>query len=74
MARIKIKDLPKDMEISKEELKAIRGGGVSVSEMTQLINMDLQNVLQKQQQAIQMLSNVIKTEHDTVNPIIQNLR
>jgi hypothetical protein len=74
MARIKINDLPKDMEISKHELKAIRGGGGIVSEMNQLTNMDLQNALQKQQQAIQMLSNMIKTEHDTVNPIIQNLR
>ncbi|MBN1848977.1 MAG: hypothetical protein JW932_10365 [Deltaproteobacteria bacterium] len=26
MARIKIKDLPKDMKISKEELKVIYGG------------------------------------------------
>ena len=26
MARIKIKDLPKDMKISKEEMKVIRGG------------------------------------------------
>jgi type VI protein secretion system component Hcp len=26
MARIKIKDLPKDMRISKEELKRIKGG------------------------------------------------
>jgi type VI protein secretion system component Hcp len=26
MARIKIKDLPKDMKISKEELKRIKGG------------------------------------------------
>lgn len=27
MARIKIKDLPKDMKISTEELKRVRGGG-----------------------------------------------
>ena len=26
MARIKIKDLPKDMKITKEELKRVRGG------------------------------------------------
>jgi hypothetical protein len=26
MAKIKIKDLPKDMKISKEELKRIKGG------------------------------------------------
>jgi hypothetical protein len=27
MARIKIRDLPKDMRISKEEIKKVRGGG-----------------------------------------------
>jgi len=27
MARIVIKDLPKDMRISKEEIKKVRGGG-----------------------------------------------
>ncbi|MBI5057506.1 MAG: hypothetical protein HZB61_12910 [Nitrospirae bacterium] len=26
MARIKIKDLPKDMKLSKEELKGVKGG------------------------------------------------
>jgi hypothetical protein len=27
MARIKIEDLPKDMRISKDEIKKVRGGG-----------------------------------------------
>lgn len=27
MARIKVKDIPKDQKISKDELKRIRGGG-----------------------------------------------
>ena len=30
MARIRIKDLPKDIKISKEELKRIRGGAFTV--------------------------------------------
>jgi hypothetical protein len=30
MARIKIKDLPKDMKVSKEELRMIRGGGTTI--------------------------------------------
>ena len=29
MATIKIRDLPKDMKIGKEELKRIRGGAIS---------------------------------------------
>ena len=31
MARIKIKDLPEDMKVSKEELKRIRGGIMYIS-------------------------------------------
>lgn len=31
MARIKIKDLPKDMKISKEEMKNVVGGALRVS-------------------------------------------
>ena len=31
MARIKIKDLPKDMNISREEMKRLFGGAISVN-------------------------------------------
>jgi hypothetical protein len=31
VARIKIKDLPKDIKISKEELKRIKGGALSLN-------------------------------------------
>ena len=34
MARIKIKDLPKDMKISKEEMKRIMGGLDAISILT----------------------------------------
>ena len=30
MARIKIKDLPKDMKFTKEEMKKVKGGGYLV--------------------------------------------
>jgi hypothetical protein len=33
MARIKIKDLPKDMKVTKEETKRIRGGLLTTSFM-----------------------------------------
>jgi hypothetical protein len=39
-----------------------------------LVNIDLQNILQKQQQVLQTMSNVMKTMHDTTKSIIQNLR
>ena len=41
MARIKIKDLPKDMKISKEEMKKVVGGAYNIDD------------LQKQQQTLQ---------------------
>jgi type VI protein secretion system component Hcp len=31
MARIKIKDLPKDMKVSKEEMKSIKGGALFIN-------------------------------------------
>ena len=39
----------------------------------QLANVDLQNVLQKQQQALQMLSNISKLMHETSLAIIRNI-
>jgi hypothetical protein len=40
----------------------------------QLANVDLQNQLQKQQQVMQMLSNILKMMHDTAMAIIRNLK
>jgi hypothetical protein len=37
-------------------------------------NIDLQNVLQKQQQTLQTISNVMKTKHDTAKNSISNVR
>lgn len=42
MARIKIKDLPKDRKVSKEELKKIKGGGVEPSPFFSRIAFDPQ--------------------------------
>jgi len=39
----------------------------------QLANIDLQNMLQKQQQALQMITNISKMHHDTVSSITRNL-
>lgn len=40
----------------------------------QLANIDLQNILQKQQQTLQTMSNVSKMLHDTAKAIIQNMK
>ncbi len=39
----------------------------------QLANVDLQNILQKQQQTQQMMSNVSKMLHDTANSVIRKI-
>jgi hypothetical protein len=46
----------------------------TVGDDAQLANVDLQNILQKQQQMFQMLSNIIKTLHDTATTAIRNLK
>ncbi len=39
----------------------------------QLANIDLQNMLQKQQQTIQMMSNISKVLHDTAMSVIRKI-
>jgi hypothetical protein len=39
----------------------------------QLANIDLQNMLQKQQQTIQMMSNISKVLHDTAMAVIRKI-
>jgi hypothetical protein len=39
----------------------------------QLANVDLQNILQKQQQALQMMSNISKSTHDNAMSIIRKM-
>ena len=46
----------------------------TVGDDSQLSNLDLQDKLQKQQQFIQTISNIIKSDHDTLKAIIDNLR
>jgi len=45
----------------------------SIGDDAQLANIDLQNVLQKQQQLLQMLSNISKTLNDTALAIIRKI-
>jgi hypothetical protein len=43
------------------------------AEDTQLANVDLQNILQKQQQTLQMMSNISKMLHDTAMSVIRKI-
>lgn len=45
----------------------------TVGDDAQLANVDLQNMLQKQQQTLQMLSNISKTLYDTAMSIVRNM-
>lgn len=44
------------------------------SDMSSNLNLQLQDAMNKQQQAMQILSNIMKTQHDTLKAIIQNMR
>jgi hypothetical protein len=45
----------------------------TVGDDAQLANVDLQSVLQKQQQSLQMLSQISQTLHDTAMAIIRKI-
>ena len=45
-----------------------------LADMNDLDRMQLQDAMNKQQQAMQMLSNIMKNAHDTLKAIIQNMR
>lgn len=45
----------------------------SIGDDAQLANVDLQNVLQKQQQTLQMMSNISKALYDTATSIIRKM-
>jgi hypothetical protein len=47
--------------------------GFDVGDDAQLANVDLQNVLQKTQQNLQMVSNISKMYHDTAMAIIRKM-
>jgi hypothetical protein len=45
----------------------------SIGDDAQLANVDLQNILQKQQQTLQMLSNISKMLYDTAQSVIRKM-
>lgn len=46
----------------------------TISDMSQMDQLDLQNAMQKNSQMLQTVSNISKTTHDTLKSIIQNIR
>ena len=46
----------------------------TVGDDSQLVKIEFKATLQKEQQIIQLMSNMMKNEHDTLKAIIQNLK
>ena len=57
----------------KRNLGKLKKGLTAASKDAQLANIDLQNMLQKQQQTLQTISNVSKMLHDTAMAIIRKI-
>jgi hypothetical protein len=51
----------------------LEGALNAVGDDAQLANVDLQNILQKQQQTLQMMSNISKMLHDTAAAVIRKI-
>jgi len=70
--RVKVK-FPFWTKFSKTNKKQLEQELKTISDDAQLANIDLQNNLQKQQQIMQMLSNIMKTNHDTAMATIRKI-
>lgn len=58
----------------EDEIADLEGEVESMDEASQLLNIELQNAMQRLSQMIQMLSNMMKQHHDTTQAIIRNMR
>ena len=47
---------------------------LTVADMTQMLQMQLQDAMNKQQEAMRLLSAIMKNQHDTLKAIISNLK
>ena len=67
MTRIKIRDLPKDMKIGKDEMMQIFGGQT-------LFDLKLQQAMQAEYRMLTQTANIIKEYDDTTKALINNIR
>lgn len=63
-----------DQKQLAELIAKVEGQYKTASDMSQMMQLDLQDALQKQQQSYALLSSVLKDLHDTLKAIIQNLK
>lgn len=60
-------------DATQQSVKNLEAKLQTVGDDAQLANVDLQNTLQQQQQALQMLSNISKLLNDTANAVIRKI-
>ncbi len=61
------------LEILQRDMQTFGEAMKEVGDDAQLANIDLQNILQKQQETLQMMSNISKMLHDTAMAIIRKM-
>ena len=61
------------IEILGRDASALEEMLTSIGDDAQLANVDLQNMLQKQQQTLQMMSNISKMLYDTAQSVIRKI-
>ncbi|HEX2381563.1 MAG TPA: hypothetical protein VHI95_02925 [Acidimicrobiales bacterium] len=60
-----------ERRLDEEAIRALDEKLNTVGDDAQLANLDLQNILQKQQQTLQMMSNISKMLYDTAMSVIR---
>lgn len=76
VVRRKLVQLPKRLATKtmlEEEIKKWEEKLNGIGDDAQLANVDLQNILQKQQQTLQMMSNISKMLYDTAQSVIRRI-
>jgi cell division septum initiation protein DivIVA len=58
----------------ESELKAMEERMATIGDINQMMAMQLQESMNKQQQLLQMISNMMKAMHDQAKTIINNMR
>lgn len=71
--KVKLKRNKKSLNSVKKEIMKWEEKLSSIGDDAQLANIELQNMLQKQQQTLQTMSNVSKMLHDTAMAIIRKI-
>jgi chromosome segregation ATPase len=68
-----LKNLRTTRGMIDDQIESMENDLQTVGDDAELVNIDLQNMLQKTQQTIQMMSNVSKVLHDTAMAVIRKI-